>query len=194
MLRYGQLRYAGKQRPLKERWESSLRSREKRRTSHWSNETQGRFANDLAPDIGGRCLRQEALKAVSSVAVSQGSSPSARGLMSQRLRRAEEPSLGTGYIVRVRKIGLIEAGYRDLVRKSRSRASASRDDCLFLLHVILAWFRPDLVLETVSKAKLQLNKKMVVRYRFTVLDSIGRSVPARCAQVPRSGARSFVLG
>ncbi|KUK78384.1 MAG: hypothetical protein XD94_1742 [Mesotoga prima] len=53
------------------------------------------------------------------------------------LRRAEEPSLGTGYIVRVRKIGLIEAGYRDLVRKSRSRASSSRDDCLFLLHVIL---------------------------------------------------------
>ena len=54
-----------------------------------------------------------------------------------RLRRAEEPSLGTGYIVPVRKIGLIEPGYRDLVRKSRSRAGASRDDCLFLLHVIL---------------------------------------------------------
>ena len=53
------------------------------------------------------------------------------------LRRAEEPSLGTGYIVPVRKIGLIEPGYRDLVRKSRSRAGASRDDCLFLLHVIL---------------------------------------------------------
>jgi len=46
-----------------------------------------------------------------------------------RLRRAEEPSLGTGYIVRVRKIGLIEGGYRDLVRKSRSRAGPSRDDC-----------------------------------------------------------------
>ena len=45
-----------------------------------------------------------------------------------RLHRAEEPSLGTGYIVRVRKIGLIEAGYRDLVRKSRSRTGASRDD------------------------------------------------------------------
>ncbi|HDP78563.1 MAG TPA: hypothetical protein ENN47_10365 [Mesotoga infera] len=28
-----------------------------------------------------------------------------------RLCRAEEPSLGTGYMVRVRKIGLIEAGY-----------------------------------------------------------------------------------
>ena len=56
---------------------------------------------------------------------------------SSGLRRAEEPTLGTGYIVPVRKIGLIEAGYRDLVRKSRSRASSSRDDCLFLLHVIL---------------------------------------------------------
>ena len=53
------------------------------------------------------------------------------------LRQSEEPSLGTGYIARVRKIKLIEAGYRDLVRKSRSRAGASRDDCLFLLHVIL---------------------------------------------------------
>jgi len=33
-----------------------------------------------------------------------------------------------GYIVQVRKIGLIEAGYRDLVRKSRSHTGASRDD------------------------------------------------------------------
>ena len=87
-----------------------------------------------------------------------------------RLRRAEEPSLGTGYIVRVRKIGLIQAGYRDLVRKSRSRAGASRDDCLSLLHVILAMFRPgSRSLKQLQVTSCELNKKMVVRYRFTVL-------------------------
>jgi len=72
--------------------------------------------------------------------------------------------------VRVRKIGLIEAGYRDLVRKSRSRASSSRDDCLFLLHVILAMFRPgSCSLKLLQVTSCELNKKMVVRYRFTGL-------------------------
>jgi len=51
LLRYGQLRYAGKQRPLRksvvERF--AALTREERRTSHWSNETQGRFHRKVMP-------------------------------------------------------------------------------------------------------------------------------------------------
>jgi hypothetical protein len=60
---------------------------------------------------------------------------------------------------------LIEAGYRDLVRKSRSRAGASRDDCLFLLHVIIAMFRPGSCFRTESDgARRRFEFEMKLRF------------------------------
>ena len=64
---------------------------------------------------------------------------------------------------------------RTAALRSRSRAKASRDDCLFLLQVILAMFRPGSrsfwvrKTQTVASDKMQVEKETVISYRFTVL-------------------------
>jgi len=49
LLRYGQLRYAGKQRPLRKSAVETFATltREERRTSYWSDETQGRLPREV---------------------------------------------------------------------------------------------------------------------------------------------------
>jgi len=83
-------------------------------TQGWARTAQVAMPGEASGDA--RLPSVRPVTASSGEKNSKNTKPVLRGQF--RLLRAEEPSLGTVFMVRVTKIGFIEAGYLDLVRKS----------------------------------------------------------------------------